>query len=202
LGKGRIKRQKIIINGRNTSLRLEPEFHWWLRQVACELRTTITGLIAEIDKARNPDCSLSSTLRVFVTAHLHDLPKPPRKPPRSVRLPTGRLIFKHRRVDLFGHQTSLRLELAYWDWIDEIRAKTGASLRDVLEGTALTKNPKRPLSSAIRVKIAAYFNGSPYPLYRCPGRIVPGRDGTIYGFPFASWGRALSRAEKRAAAEK
>ena len=47
---------------------------------------------------------------------------------------------KHRRVDIFGHQTSLALEPEYWGWIGELRAKTGASLRDVLEAVVLTSH--------------------------------------------------------------
>jgi hypothetical protein len=110
-------------------------------------------------------------------------------------------VCEHRRIDIFGRQTSLRLEAEYCAGIQEIRAKTGVGLRDIIEAIAAGKSPKRSLASALRVAIAAHFHGNPYPLYRCPGgHIVPGRDGTIYGFPFASWGRALSRAEKTAAA--
>jgi hypothetical protein len=74
------------------------------------------------------------------------------------------------------------------------------SLRGILEGIALTKNPKRPLSSTIRVKIAAYFHGSRIRSTAVPAASCPVETALIYGFPFASWGRALSRAEKRAAA--
>jgi hypothetical protein len=31
---------------------------------------------------------------------------------------------KHRRIDIFGHQTSLALEPEYWDFLKEIMAKT------------------------------------------------------------------------------
>jgi hypothetical protein len=40
---------------------------------------------------------------------------------------------KHRRIDIFGHQTSLALEPEYWAWLREFMAKTGASLRNVVE---------------------------------------------------------------------
>ena len=86
---------------------------------------------------------------------------------------------KHRRIDIFGHQTSLALELEYWAWLREITAKTGASLRDVIEAIAATKNPHRSLSSEIRCAVAAYFHGNPYPIYRCPGGIVTMRDGSV-----------------------
>ena len=86
---------------------------------------------------------------------------------------------KHRRIDIFGHQTSLALEPEYWAWLREITAKTGASLRDVVEAMAATKNPHRSLASEIRCAVAAYFHGNPYPIYRCPRGIVPMRDGSV-----------------------
>jgi predicted DNA-binding ribbon-helix-helix protein len=86
---------------------------------------------------------------------------------------------KHRRIDIFGHQTSLQLEPEYWGWIGEITAKTGVSLKGFVEAIAAIKPPSRSLSSALRVAIAGYFHGNPYPIYRCPGRIVPARDGGV-----------------------
>ena len=86
---------------------------------------------------------------------------------------------KHRRIDIFGHQTSLALEPEYWAWLREITAKTGASLRDVVEAVAATKNSHRSLASEIRCAITAYFHGNPYPIYRCPGGLVPMRDGDV-----------------------
>ena len=87
---------------------------------------------------------------------------------------------KHRRIDIFGHQTSLALEVEYWDWIGELRAKTGASLRDVVEAVAANKPPGQSLSSAIRVAIAKYFHGGDPTIYHCPGHIVPARDGSVH----------------------
>jgi predicted DNA-binding ribbon-helix-helix protein len=69
-----IKPRKITINGRTTSLRLEDSFYFWLRQIACEVGTPTTKLIAHIDNTRNTDRSLSSAVRVFVTRYLHDHP--------------------------------------------------------------------------------------------------------------------------------
>ena len=68
---------------------------------------------------------------------------------------------KHRRIDIFGHQTSLALEPEYWDFLKEIMAKTGASLRDLVEAIAANKNRHRSLASEIRVAVAAYFHGWP-----------------------------------------
>jgi hypothetical protein len=77
----------------------------------------------------------------------------------------------------------LALEPEYWDWMKEIMAKTGASLRDVVEVVAVTRSPNRSLASELRIAIAAYFHGNPYPIYRCPDQIVPARDGSAYLLP-------------------
>jgi predicted DNA-binding ribbon-helix-helix protein len=91
---------------------------------------------------------------------------------------------KHRRIDIFGHQTSLALEPEYWAWLREITAKTGASLKDIVEAIAANKNPHRSLASEIRVAVAAYFHGNPYPIYRCPAGMVPMRNGDVsLGWP-------------------
>ena len=58
-------------------------------------------------------------------------------------------MMKHRRIDIFGHQTSLALELEYWAWLREITAKTGASLRDVIEAIAATKIDPARLPCAV-----------------------------------------------------
>ena len=91
---------------------------------------------------------------------------------------------RHRRNDIFGHQTSLALEPEYWNWLKEIAAKTGTTLKNIIEGIAATRNHNRSLSSEIRVAIAAYFHGNPYLIYRCPGGIVPMRNGDVsWGWP-------------------
>jgi predicted DNA-binding ribbon-helix-helix protein len=73
---------------------------------------------------------------------------------------------KHRRIDIHGHQTSLALKPEYWDWLYEIAAKTGATIKHIIEAIAATKNPQRSLASELRVAITAYFHGNPYPIYR------------------------------------
>ena len=91
---------------------------------------------------------------------------------------------KHRRIDLHGHQTSLCLEIEYWGWLYEIAAKTGTTIKAIIEAISATKNPQRSLASELRVAIAAYFHGNPYPIYRCPGGMVPMRDGSVLlGWP-------------------
>jgi predicted DNA-binding ribbon-helix-helix protein len=87
---------------------------------------------------------------------------------------------KTRRIDIFGHQTSLTLEPEYWRWLAEVRAKTGASLRDVIEAVAANKAPGQSLASAIRVAVTRYFHGGDPTIYRCPGHLVPARDGGLH----------------------
>jgi predicted DNA-binding ribbon-helix-helix protein len=70
----RIKRRTIEIHDRKTSIRIEDQFWFWLRQVAVEQGCTAKSLIEAVEKAKAPDRSLSSALRVYVTRYLHDHP--------------------------------------------------------------------------------------------------------------------------------
>jgi predicted DNA-binding ribbon-helix-helix protein len=94
-------------------------------------------------------------------------------------------MMKTRRIDIFGHQTSLTIEPEYWLWIAEIRTETGLSLRDFVEKIAVKKPHGRSLASAVRVAIAKYFHGgNPHDIYRCPAGIVPMRNGGVaLGWP-------------------
>ena len=84
-----------------------------------------------------------------------------------------------RLIYIHGRPASFRLEPEYWDWLREIAARTGTTLKAIIEGIAATRSHNRSLSSQIRVAVAAYFHGSPYPIYRCPGHIVPMRNGDV-----------------------
>jgi Ribbon-helix-helix domain len=55
-------------------LRLEPEYLFWARQLAAEQGLTFKALLADIDKGRDPQASLSSAIRVYVAKYLHDNP--------------------------------------------------------------------------------------------------------------------------------
>ena len=66
-----VQPRKIIINGHPTSIRLEPEFWYWLRQIAAECGTTATKLIEGIVIAKNPHRPLSSALRVYIAGYFH-----------------------------------------------------------------------------------------------------------------------------------
>ena len=71
---GRIKPRPIEIHDRKTSIRLESQFWFWLRQIAVEQGCTAKALIEAVEKGRTPNRSLSSALRVYVTRYLHDHP--------------------------------------------------------------------------------------------------------------------------------
>jgi predicted DNA-binding ribbon-helix-helix protein len=73
----------------------------------------------------------------------------------------------------------LALEQEYWDWLKEIMAETGASLRDIIEAVAANRTHAQSLASEVRVAVTAFFHGNPYPIYRCAGGIVPMRDGSV-----------------------
>jgi predicted DNA-binding ribbon-helix-helix protein len=93
-------------------------------------------------------------------------------------------MLKPRYIVIHGHPTSLALEPEYWGWLREIAAKTKTTIKAVVEAVAATKNPQRSLASEIRVAVAAYFHGNPYPIYRCPAGMVPMRDGSVLlGWP-------------------
>lgn len=80
----RLKLQPIQIAGRRTSIRLEPEMWYWLRQCACEQGRSATVLIEEVDRVRRmkrpPHPSLSSTLRVHITRWFREHPLPKAAP--------------------------------------------------------------------------------------------------------------------------
>jgi Ribbon-helix-helix domain len=93
-------------------------------------------------------------------------------------------MMKARRVDIFGHQTTLRLEPEYWDFLYEIADKFGVGLRDVLEAIAAHRNPSRSFTSEVRVAIAAHFHGSPYPIrYRDRSGVIISRTGGLHLAP-------------------
>jgi len=88
-------------------------------------------------------------------------------------------VLKPRLIYIHGRPTSFKLEPEYWIWIKEIATKTGTTIKAIVEAIASTGNPRRSLSSEIRVAVAAYFHGNPYPIYRCSGGLVPMRDGSV-----------------------
>jgi hypothetical protein len=100
---------------------------------------------------------------------------------------------QHRRVCIFGHQTSLRLEPEYWGWLKEIAAEAGLRLEHVIEAIAVHRNPRRSLTSEIRVAVAAHFHGAPYPMHYCDARWLRGRDGCVYAVTAGRGGVSVTR---------
>jgi predicted DNA-binding ribbon-helix-helix protein len=65
----RLKKHSVSIAGHRTSITLEAAFWDALGTIARERAVTVSGLIAEIDRAREADPAapnLSSAIRVFV----------------------------------------------------------------------------------------------------------------------------------------
>jgi predicted DNA-binding ribbon-helix-helix protein len=73
---GRIKPRPVFVNKRRTSVRIEAEFWFYLRQIAAEKGRTVGAVMGAVDKAKDPSVSLSSALRVYVTGYLRDHPLP------------------------------------------------------------------------------------------------------------------------------
>jgi predicted DNA-binding ribbon-helix-helix protein len=86
---------------------------------------------------------------------------------------------KHRRIDLFGHPTSLALENEFWAFLHEIADATGITLKQLIERIAAGKRPSRSLASEIRVRVTASFHGDPA-VYRSDRRLVRARDGGLH----------------------
>jgi predicted DNA-binding ribbon-helix-helix protein len=58
--------RKSEFDGRPTSLRLEPEFWQYLREIAFEKRVAVSTLIGVINQHRGNGISLASAPRIFV----------------------------------------------------------------------------------------------------------------------------------------
>ena len=61
-------KRSIVISGHKTSVSLEDDFWNGLKQIGRENKTTISGLVANIDVQRLHN-NLSSAIRVFVLHH-------------------------------------------------------------------------------------------------------------------------------------
>jgi predicted DNA-binding ribbon-helix-helix protein len=62
-------KRSIIVAGHPTSVRLEPEFWHFLREVAYERRVTLRELIDAINRVKSGKVTLASALRVFIAQH-------------------------------------------------------------------------------------------------------------------------------------
>ena len=59
-------KRSITIAGHRTSISLEEPFWQALAEIAAVKRTSLAGLVVEIDRARPAEVNLSSAIRLFV----------------------------------------------------------------------------------------------------------------------------------------
>jgi predicted DNA-binding ribbon-helix-helix protein len=64
-----VAKRSVTIAGHRTSLSLEQSFWDALGEIAAAKKTSIAGVIAEIDRDRSPQENLSAAIRVFVLGH-------------------------------------------------------------------------------------------------------------------------------------
>lgn len=63
-----IIKRSVMIGGRKTSVSLENQFWWGLKEIALQKRITVSQLIAEVDAQRMHE-NLSSALRLHLLHH-------------------------------------------------------------------------------------------------------------------------------------
>jgi predicted DNA-binding ribbon-helix-helix protein len=63
-----VVKRSIVISGHKTSVSLEDDFWNGLKQIGRENKTTLSGLVADID-VRRLHSNLSSAIRIFVFHH-------------------------------------------------------------------------------------------------------------------------------------
>ncbi len=66
-----IVKRSVVVAGHQTSISLEEPFWKSLKEIAKQRHTTLTDLVAEIDKTRDGG-NLSSAIRLFVLQHYRD----------------------------------------------------------------------------------------------------------------------------------
>ena len=64
--KSLVVKRSVIIDGHKTSVSLEDAFWSKLREIAHTQETTLSKLVAEVDKGRQEGSNLSSAIRLFV----------------------------------------------------------------------------------------------------------------------------------------
>lgn len=65
-----LKKHSVSIQGHRTSYTLEDEFYVELKQISKQQDRSLSSLIREVDANRQPDCNLSSALRLYVLEKL------------------------------------------------------------------------------------------------------------------------------------
>jgi predicted DNA-binding ribbon-helix-helix protein len=62
----------VIVDGRRTSMRLEPAMWSALCRIAEREEMTIHDLCTEIDRMRDPSCGLTAAIRVFLMSYFEE----------------------------------------------------------------------------------------------------------------------------------
>ena len=65
-----LKKHSVSIQGHRTSYTLEDEFYVELKQISKQQDRSLSSLIREVDANRQPDCNLSSALRLYVLKYV------------------------------------------------------------------------------------------------------------------------------------
>ena len=68
----RVAPRTIHINGRPTSIRLEPHFWQWLREISIEVGMTTKALIELIAATKSPHWPLTSALRLNIAEYFRN----------------------------------------------------------------------------------------------------------------------------------
>ncbi|MHC1548485.1 ribbon-helix-helix domain-containing protein [Phyllobacterium sp. K27] len=63
-----VQKRSVTIHGHRTSFSLEDPFYEIITSIAQDRQMTLAALVAEIDKDRDRDSSLSSALRLYALA--------------------------------------------------------------------------------------------------------------------------------------
>ncbi|PCJ99498.1 MAG: aryl-sulfate sulfotransferase [Zetaproteobacteria bacterium] len=66
-----LKKMNIIINGKRTSITLEPQIWNILQEVSAEQNCDVHELCSFIHDRKNPESSLTSAIRVFLISYLN-----------------------------------------------------------------------------------------------------------------------------------
>ena len=69
LRNSRLKSRNVIVDGRRTSVRLEPAMWDGLKDIARWERKTINQIVSAVAENRLPSASLTSAIRIFVMAY-------------------------------------------------------------------------------------------------------------------------------------
>jgi predicted DNA-binding ribbon-helix-helix protein len=67
--KSPIIKRSVSVNGHKTSISLEEPFWNEIKAIASQKNTTIKDLITDIDRDKQAEANLSSSLRVFILRH-------------------------------------------------------------------------------------------------------------------------------------